>query len=38
MGEAALARAREHFTVEKMVAGTSAIYERLTATAARYSP
>jgi glycosyltransferase involved in cell wall biosynthesis len=29
MGEAALARAREHFTVERMVEGTSAVYERL---------
>jgi len=32
MGEAALARARERFTVEKMVAGTSAVYERLAGT------
>jgi glycosyltransferase involved in cell wall biosynthesis len=30
MGAAALARARERFTVEKMVAGTSDVYERLT--------
>jgi len=29
MGDAALARARARFTVEKMVAGTSAVYERL---------
>ena len=29
MGEAALARAREAFTVERMVAGTAAVYERL---------
>jgi len=29
MGEAALARARDKFTVERMVAGTSAVYERL---------
>lgn len=29
MGEAALARARDHFTVERMVQGTSAVYERL---------
>jgi glycosyltransferase involved in cell wall biosynthesis len=29
MGDAALARARERFTVEKMVAATSAVYERL---------
>ena len=29
MGEAALALAREHFTVERMVQGTSAVYERL---------
>jgi glycosyltransferase involved in cell wall biosynthesis len=29
MGEAALARARECFTVERMVQGTSAVYERL---------
>jgi glycosyltransferase involved in cell wall biosynthesis len=28
MGEAALARAREHFTVEKMVAGTARVYEQ----------
>jgi glycosyltransferase involved in cell wall biosynthesis len=31
MGEAALARAREKFTVEKMVAGTAAVYARLIA-------
>jgi L-malate glycosyltransferase len=29
MGEAALARARERFTVERMVKGTSDVYERL---------
>jgi len=29
MGEAALARARERFTVERMVAGTAAVYKRL---------
>jgi glycosyltransferase involved in cell wall biosynthesis len=29
MGEAALKRARARFTVERMVAGTSAVYERL---------
>jgi glycosyltransferase involved in cell wall biosynthesis len=29
MGAAALARARERFTVEQMVAGTAAVYERL---------
>jgi glycosyltransferase involved in cell wall biosynthesis len=29
MGEAALKRARERFTVERMVAGTGAVYERL---------
>jgi glycosyltransferase involved in cell wall biosynthesis len=29
MGEAALARAREHFTVEKMVEGTARTYEKL---------
>jgi glycosyltransferase involved in cell wall biosynthesis len=28
MGEAALARAREHFTVEKMVEGTARVYEQ----------
>jgi len=38
MGEAALVRARERFTVEKMVAGTSAVYERLKAENGRYSP
>ncbi len=27
MGEAALARAREHFTVERMVGGTARVYE-----------
>jgi glycosyltransferase involved in cell wall biosynthesis len=32
MGEAALARARERFTVERMVEGTSAVYERLVGT------
>jgi glycosyltransferase involved in cell wall biosynthesis len=31
MGEAALARARERFTVERMVEGTAAVYETLTA-------
>jgi glycosyltransferase involved in cell wall biosynthesis len=31
MGDAALARARARFTVEKMVAGTTAVYERLVA-------
>lgn len=31
MGEAALARAREQFTVERMVEETAAVYERLTA-------
>ena len=30
MGEAALKRARERFTVERMVEGTAAVYERLT--------
>jgi glycosyltransferase involved in cell wall biosynthesis len=30
MGEAALARAREHFTVEKMVAGTARVYQQRT--------
>jgi glycosyltransferase involved in cell wall biosynthesis len=35
MGEAALARARERFTVEKMVAGTTAVYEQLVASPAR---
>jgi glycosyltransferase involved in cell wall biosynthesis len=30
MGEAALARAREQFTVEKMVAGTARVYEQRT--------
>jgi glycosyltransferase involved in cell wall biosynthesis len=35
MGEAALARARERFTVERMVEGTSAVYERLVATVRR---
>ena len=30
MGEAALQRAREHFTVERMVEGTAAVYDRLT--------
>src|SRR6187455_868862 len=34
MGEAALARARERFTVEKMVAGTTAVYEQLVASPA----
>jgi glycosyltransferase involved in cell wall biosynthesis len=29
MGDAALARARAAFTVERMVAGTAAVYERL---------
>ena len=29
MGEAAFARARDHFTVERMVEGTAAVYERL---------
>ena len=29
MGEAALIRARDRFTVERMVAGTNAVYERL---------
>jgi len=33
MGEAALARARERFTVEHMVQGTSAVYERLVGAA-----
>ncbi len=33
MGEAALRRAREQFTVEKMVEGTAAVYERLAGTA-----
>ena len=28
-GDAALARARERFTVERMVEGTAAVYERL---------
>ena len=32
MGEAALVRARENFTVEKMVEGTAAVYERLAGT------
>jgi glycosyltransferase involved in cell wall biosynthesis len=32
MGEAALARARELFTVERMVEGTSAVYHRLKQT------
>jgi glycosyltransferase involved in cell wall biosynthesis len=32
MGEAALVRAREKFTVEKMVEGTAAVYERLAGT------
>ena len=31
MGDAATARARERFTVERMVAGTAALYERLAA-------
>lgn len=31
MGQAALARARDRFTVERMVEGTAAVYERLTA-------
>ena len=31
MGEAALARARSRFTVEQMVLGTAAVYEKLTA-------
>jgi glycosyltransferase involved in cell wall biosynthesis len=31
MGEAALARARERFTVERMVEATAAVYESLTA-------
>jgi len=31
MGEAALRRARERFTVERMVEETAAVYERLTA-------
>ena len=31
MGEAALARARERFTVEHMVHGTADMYDRLTA-------
>jgi glycosyltransferase involved in cell wall biosynthesis len=31
MGEAALTRARERFTVERMVEATAAVYERLTA-------
>lgn len=30
MGEAGLARAREHFTVERMVQGTAEAYERMT--------
>jgi glycosyltransferase involved in cell wall biosynthesis len=34
MGEAALRRAREHFTVERMVEGTAAVYERLVRPAA----
>jgi glycosyltransferase involved in cell wall biosynthesis len=29
MGEAALKRAREHFTVDRMVEGTVATYEKL---------
>jgi len=33
MGNAALQRAREHFTVERMVEQTAAVYERLTRTA-----
>jgi glycosyltransferase involved in cell wall biosynthesis len=33
MGEAALARARKKFTVERMVEGTAAVYERLAARA-----
>jgi L-malate glycosyltransferase len=32
MGAAALARARERFTVERMVEGTAAVYERLAGT------
>jgi len=35
MGEAALARARERFTVERMVKGTSDVYERLVHAARR---
>jgi glycosyltransferase involved in cell wall biosynthesis len=34
-GEAALARARERFTVERMVEGTAAVYDRLTASGSR---
>ena len=33
MGEAALERAREQFTVERMVEGTAAVYDRLARTA-----
>jgi glycosyltransferase involved in cell wall biosynthesis len=35
MGEAALRHAREHFTVERMVAGTAAVYATLRATVSR---
>ena len=34
MGQAALQRARERFTVEKMVEGTAAVYEELAGTLA----
>jgi len=37
MGEAALARARERFTVERMVQGTSDVYGRLVEASRRYS-
>src|SRR5262249_30185767 len=32
MGDAGLARLRERFTLERMVAGTAAVYERLAGT------